>query len=247
MLKKNMGPMGPRDLGPWALWAPGALGPTPFRQHVPKCLQMRHGFDNMFQNALKCDMVSTTFSKMLSNVTWFRQHVPKCSRMRHGFDNMFQNALKCDVVSKYKYQVQVPTSTKYKYQVQVQVQVWLVDCFIDSLFVWLIDCVDILGPGPLGAPGPRCRIRVVHVTTYCQASYLLSGKLPTVRHAPKRSRRLCTQQPHTCTQQPHTCTQQPHTCTQPIHRHAPKRHRHAPKRLHILCTQQPYTFSSSNF
>ena len=33
-----------------------------------------------------------------------------------------------------------------------------------------------MGPGPLGAPGPRCRIRVVHVTTYCQASYLLSGK-----------------------------------------------------------------------
>ena len=67
-------------------------------------------------------------------------------------------------------------------------------------------------------------------TTYCQAklptvrqSYLLSGKLPTVRHAPKRSRILCTQQPH--------------TGTQPIHRHAPKRHRHAPKRLHILCTQ----------
>ena len=27
MLKKNMGPMGPRDLGPWALWAQGALGP----------------------------------------------------------------------------------------------------------------------------------------------------------------------------------------------------------------------------
>ena len=23
-----MGPMGPRDLGPWALWAPGALGPN---------------------------------------------------------------------------------------------------------------------------------------------------------------------------------------------------------------------------
>ena len=22
-----MGPMGPRGLGPWALWAPGALGP----------------------------------------------------------------------------------------------------------------------------------------------------------------------------------------------------------------------------
>ena len=28
MLKKNMGPMGPRGLGPWALWAPGALGPN---------------------------------------------------------------------------------------------------------------------------------------------------------------------------------------------------------------------------
>ena len=23
-----MGPMGPRGLGPWALWAPGALGPN---------------------------------------------------------------------------------------------------------------------------------------------------------------------------------------------------------------------------
>ena len=23
------GPYGPRGLGPWALWAPGALGPTP--------------------------------------------------------------------------------------------------------------------------------------------------------------------------------------------------------------------------
>ena len=48
-----------------------------------------------------------------------------------------------------------------------------------------------MGPGPLGAPGPRCRVRVVHVTTYCQAGY----------------------QPYeTCTQQPQTCTQTfPHT------------------------------------
>ena len=75
-----------------------------------------------------------------------------------------------------------------------------------------------MGPGPLGAPGPRCRIRVVHVTTYCQASYLLSGmhpnvaayfapnnriqttycqaKLPTVRQAFSRYE-TCTQQPHT--------------------------------------------------
>ena len=28
MLKKNMGPMGPRGLGPWALWAPGTSGPN---------------------------------------------------------------------------------------------------------------------------------------------------------------------------------------------------------------------------
>ena len=28
MLIKNMGPMGPRGLGPWALWAPGVLGPN---------------------------------------------------------------------------------------------------------------------------------------------------------------------------------------------------------------------------
>ena len=72
---------------------------TWFRLHVPKCSQMRHGFDNMFQNAFKCDMVSTTCSKMLSNATWFRHHVPKCSQMRHSFDNMFQNAFKCDMVS----------------------------------------------------------------------------------------------------------------------------------------------------
>ena len=36
-----------------------------------------------------------------------------------------------------------------------------------------------MGPGPLGAPGPRCSLRVVHVTTYCQAGY----RLPTVRQA----------------------------------------------------------------
>ena len=50
----------------------------------------------------------------------------------------------------------------------------------------MIGCVDILGPGPLGAPGPRCRIRVATITTYCQAGF----------------------QPYeTCTQLPHTCTQ----------------------------------------
>ncbi len=45
--------------------------------------------------------------------------------------------------------------------------------------------------GPWGPLGPRCRIRVATVTTYCQAGF----------------------QPYeTCTQQPHTCTQTfPHT------------------------------------
>ena len=33
------------------------------------------------------------------------------------------------------------------------------------------------GPGPLG---PSYRIHMESVTTYCQADYLLSGKLPTV-------------------------------------------------------------------
>ena len=84
----------------------------------------------------------------------------------------------------------------------------------------------MLGPGPLGAPGPRCRIRVVTVTTYCQARCLLSGmhpnvaayfapnnriqttycqaKLPTIRQAFSRYE-TCTQLPHTCTQtSPHT-------------------------------------------
>ena len=49
-----------------------------------------------------------------------------------------------------------------------------------------------LGPGAgagtpwargLGPRGPRCGIRVENVTTYSQASYLQSGKLPTVRQA----------------------------------------------------------------
>ena len=34
------------------------------------------------------------------------------------------------------------------------------------------------GPGPLG---PSYRIHMESVTTYCQADYLLSGKLPTVK------------------------------------------------------------------
>ena len=68
-----------------------------------------------------------------------------------------------------------------------------------------ITCVDVLGPGPLGAPGPRCSLRVVHVTTYCQASYLQSGMHPT-------EPQTCTQKAQTCTQKyPQTCTQLPHT------------------------------------
>ena len=40
-----------------------------------------------------------------------------------------------------------------------------------------------LGPGAWGPLGPRCRIRVESVTTYCQTGYQLSGKLPTVRQS----------------------------------------------------------------
>ena len=40
-----------------------------------------------------------------------------------------------------------------------------------------------LGPGAWGPLGPRCGIRVENVTTDCQAGYLLSGKLPTIRQA----------------------------------------------------------------
>ena len=38
-----------------------------------------------------------------------------------------------------------------------------------------------LGPGAWGPLGPSYRIHMESVTTYCQADYLLSGKLPTVR------------------------------------------------------------------
>ena len=94
-----------------------------------------------------------------------------------------------------------------------------------------------MGQGPGGPLGPSYRIRMESVTTYCQAGYLLSGRLSAaVRdapnnsiHAPKSFRIhapnnrilarksfciLCTQAfLHTCTQNPHTCTQKfPHTC-----------------------------------
>ena len=120
--------------------------------------------------------------------------------------------------------------------------VWLIDCLIN----WLIICLIVLvfGPGALGAPGPKLQdthgecnyllsgklptvrqttycqslgpLHMESLTTYCQAGYLLSGRLsaavrdaPNNRiHAPKSFRILCTQQPH--------------TCTQPLHRHAPK-------------------------
>ena len=65
----------------------------------------------------------------------------------------------------------------------------------------------------LGAPEPKMW------DTRGECNYLLSGKLPTVRHAPN-NRILC---------------------TQPSHIHAPKSRTHAPKR-HRLCTQRyPYT------
>ena len=67
--------------------------------------------------------------------------------------------------TKYQVQVQVQVQVLVQVQVQVQVQVpstststkykYKFDCLIVSLFDWLIDCVDMLGPGPLGAPGPK--------------------------------------------------------------------------------------------
>ena len=96
---------------------------------------MRHGFANKIQNTLKCDMVSTTCSKMPSNATWFRQHVPKCSQMRHGFDNMFQT-----------YKTYQPTNLHlYLYLFLVHAQH---SCACTTLL-----CMHCRGQGP--RPGPN--------------------------------------------------------------------------------------------
>ena len=119
-----------------------------------------------------------------------------------------------------------------------------------------------LGPGAWGPLGPRCRIRVESVTTYCQASYLLSGKLPTIRQAISRIRDapkrhiLCTQtSPYTL----HPTSA--YFAPKRFRIHAPKFRIHAPKRFRIqttccqaklptvrqafsryeTCTQQPHT------
>ena len=86
-------------------------------------------------------------------------------------------------------------------------------------------------------------------TTYCQAklptvrqSYLLSGKLPTIRHAPKRSRILCTQQPHTlyptvsAYMHPKGIDMHPTTSY-----FAPKSFRRDAPNNCTRCTQQPHT------
>ena len=39
MVLLKIGPMGPRGLGPWALWAPGALGPNYEDLKISKNLQ----------------------------------------------------------------------------------------------------------------------------------------------------------------------------------------------------------------
>ena len=44
MFKKNMGPMGPRGLGPWALWGPGALGPKNKNNVVRQNENMRSNY-----------------------------------------------------------------------------------------------------------------------------------------------------------------------------------------------------------
>ena len=103
------------------------------------------------------------------------------------------------------------------------------------------------------------RLPTVRQTTYCQASYLLSGKatysqakLPTVRHAPNNRihapNRAIDMHPKAAYMHPKGIDMHPKVsiyfapnfrmlCTQPSHRHAPKRHRwctqnsriHAPK------------------
>ena len=56
----------------------------------------------------------------------------------------------------------------------------LLNCLLELPIVLpcvLLDCFDCLGPGPLGAPGPKIW------DTRGECNYLLSGKLPTVRQA----------------------------------------------------------------
>ena len=121
-----------------------------------------------------------------------------------------------------------------------------------------------LGPGAWGPLGPRYGIRVESVTTYCQASYLLSGKAtycqactqplhrlaPNNRiHAPKSFR---IGEPHTL--HPTTAYLHPRAsayfapsngilCTQPLHRLAPKIRIHAPKSFRIHAFNSAYMHS----
>ena len=139
----RMGPMGPRGLGPWAHGPQGPWAQPLFDNMFPKCSQMRHGFDIIFKNALKCDMVSTTCSKMLSNATWFRQHVPKCPQMRHGFDNMFQT-----------YQTYQPTNlpTYQPTNLHLYLYLFLVHAQHSCACTTLL-CMHWRGQGP--RPGPN--------------------------------------------------------------------------------------------
>ena len=74
--------------------------------------------------------------------------------------------------------------------------------------------------------GPRCRIRVESVTTYCQASYLLSGKLPTVRQSYLQSGKLPTVRQSYLQSGKATYSQ----AKLPTVRHAPNNRIHAPNR-----------------
>ena len=83
-----------------------------------------------------------------------------------------------------------------------------------------------LGPGAWGPLGPRCRIRVESVTTYCQAGYLLSGKLPTVRQSYLQSGKLPTVRQSYLQSGKATYSQ----AKLPTVRHAPNNRIHAPNR-----------------
>ena len=67
MLKKNMGPMGPRGLGPWALWAPGTLGTNFEIFNIEQKLFQRTYFEppDRFQMILE---KSKEISKKIENI-----------------------------------------------------------------------------------------------------------------------------------------------------------------------------------
>ena len=123
-------------------------------------LHIIFSFDNIFQNAFKCDMVSTTCSKMPSNATWFRQHVPKCSQMRHGFDNMFQT-----------YQTYQPTNLP---NLHLYLYLFLVHAQHSCACTTLL-CMHWRGQGPRPGPNKKTPPRAGPTALFCWVPALVPG------------------------------------------------------------------------